>query len=77
MMELWETDPTPGSPESILQGFGEARVVMNELTGTAQPPDASSDVWMTANSPQSLSQFGWQQPNCDCSSTTANVTEKK
>ena len=23
MMELWETDPTPGSPESILQGSGE------------------------------------------------------
>ena len=22
MMELWETDPTPGSPESIPQGFG-------------------------------------------------------
>jgi len=23
MMELWETDPTPGPPESILQGSGE------------------------------------------------------
>ena len=45
MMELWETDPTPGHMWDYHTEITWARVVMNELTGTAQPPGDSSDVW--------------------------------
>ena len=45
MMELWETDPTPGHMWDHHTEITWARVVMNELTGTAQPPGDSSDVW--------------------------------
>ena len=44
-MELWETDPTPGHMWDHHTEITWARVVMNELTGTAQPPGDSSDVW--------------------------------